>query len=143
MSTMDTSSLWNPPVLNSETASTFQPSSSDKKGPFVVLAKSSNAVIYNNGFVASNVLVSGSTDAFNVSDLLSSTTFTNSDVMLDSVNSLVGFTSPINVEAKTTDSTQLNISAAQQQVMVAIFIYAIPIAILLIGLIVWLRRRHL
>jgi hypothetical protein len=140
VSTMDTSSLWNPAVLNSDT--TFQASSSDKKGPFVVLAKSTNTVTYNNKSVSSNVLVSGSTDTFN-SDLLTESSLTNADILLDSVNNMVGGKSSIPTLSGTIDSTQLNIPAGQQKFIEILFMAIVPLAVLLLGLIVWLRRRHL
>jgi ABC-2 type transport system permease protein len=140
VSSMDTSNLWNPAVLNSDT--TFQASSSDKKGPFVVLAKSSNTGTYKNESVSSNVLVSGSTTTFNESDLLTAT-YTNADILVGSINNMVGFKSPINVVAKATDSTKLNIPAGQQKFIEILFMAIVPLAVLLLGLIVWLRRRHL
>jgi ABC-2 type transport system permease protein len=105
VSTMNTSNLWNPPVVNSDAANSFQPSSSDKKGPFVVLAKSSNTVTYNNKSVSSNVLVSGSTATFN-SDLLTESSLTNADILLDSVNNMVGVKMPFNIPPMTVTSSK-------------------------------------
>lgn len=126
------------------TSSDFTPQGSDKSGPFTVMAKSVKAGVYNNTSVSSTVLVSGTTSTFNVSQLVSTSSFLNSDVLTNAMNKVVGGPKlNININTKTKDDTALNITAAQQNVLEILFIFIIPICVLAIGLIVWLRRRHL
>jgi ABC-type uncharacterized transport system involved in gliding motility auxiliary subunit len=49
----------------------------------------------------------------------------------------------INITNKTKDDTQLNISASTTRTLAVLFIAIIPLAVLISGLVVWLRRRHL
>lgn len=126
------------------TSTNFQAQSSDKSGPFTVMAKSVKATAYNNASVSSTVLVSGSTSSFNESSLVSTSSLLNSDVLTNAMNKVVGGPKlNINLNTKTKDDTALNISAAQQNVLDILFIFVIPICVLAIGFIVWLRRRHL
>jgi ABC-2 type transport system permease protein len=144
LKTQDTSKLWNTSTVNSSTASSFQPSSSDKAGPFTAIAKSVKSGAYNNAEVKSTLVVSGTTSSFNESSLTSSSSLLNSDVLTNMMNKIVGGPKlNINITNKTKDDTQLNISASTTRTLAVLFIAIIPLAVLISGLVVWLRRRHL
>lgn len=115
-------------------------SSSDKKGPFTVMALSTWTS--SDGSSKSNMIVSGSYEMTD-SDLLSATNMNNSKVLLGIVNNLTGKKSSINVAAKTTQASTLSLTTAQRGIIVVIFMILIPLAVLGIGLAQWLRRRHL
>lgn len=141
--TQSTSKLWNPSVVSNETAATFEPSDSDKAGPFVVMAKSTYNGVYDNGSVSSNVMVSGSLSAFNTDTIFQEKSFTNSSILINSINNVIGFKSPIVVEDKLPTGTTLSVTASQSQNIAIMYTVVIPLLIILVGLFVWLRRRHL
>jgi ABC-2 type transport system permease protein len=144
LSTMNTSKLWNTPTVNETTAASFTPSSSDKAGPFTVLAKSVKQLSYNNSAVTSNVLVSGSTEAFDDSTLLTQANMINADIITNAMNKLVGGpTLNMNISSKTTDAATIDLTASQTKFLEVLFMLIIPILVLALGFIIWLRRRHL
>lgn len=143
--TQGTSKLFNPPQgISSST--TFDPSSADRAkdqaGPFTVMAKSAKTVTYKNNTATSTVMVSGSTQMLN-STLLSQPNLTNSDILSKAINGLVGFKAPLTISSKSANTTQLNIPASQQKLIEALFLVIIPLLVLVAGLVVWFRRRHL
>ena len=142
VSTMDTARLWNSSVVSSQTVQTFQPASTDKKGPFVVIAKSVKDGTYNNNTVTSNVVVSGSTE-FLDQTLLQQSNLTNADIVLNTFNNLGGVKSDINIVAKDMTAKTLNITQNQVKFLEILFLAVLPIAVLLFGFVVWFRRRHL
>lgn len=142
VSTGSTSRLGLEGSVTNETAQNFQPSSSDKKGPFVVMAKSVMSGVSNNTSVKSTVVVSGSTSIVD-SSLLSETNLTNADLILDLFNNVSGFKSSINITAKSRTSTSLNMTSGQITTLEILFFLILPLIVLAIGLTVWLRRRHL
>jgi ABC-2 type transport system permease protein len=140
VSSMDTAQLWNPPA--GVASATFKVSSSDPVSAYTLMARSDKNLVTNNVSVDSNIIVSGSTDAFNTS-LLQEPSLNNADIVLDTINKITNFKSPINIEAKTSDSTTLNIPASQQHLIDILFMAIVPLVVLILGLFVWLRRRHL
>jgi ABC-2 type transport system permease protein len=144
LKTQSSSRLWSTATVNSTTASSFQPSNSDKAGPFNAIVKAVKTGAYNNASVTSTMVVSGSTETFNESSLTTSSTLLNSDVLTNMMSKVVGGpTLNINITNKTKDDTTLDISAAKQRVLAVFFIGIIPLGVLIAGLVIWLKRRHL
>lgn len=134
VSTASTARWWNPSSIKD----TFKSSASDKYGPFTVLALGTK----QGDNVSSNVLVSGSTDMAN-STLLQRTDLNNDKVMIDSINYISGIKSTFNITSKDTTAAALNLTTPQTNAFVVIFVVALPLAMLVTGLVIWLRRRHL
>lgn len=128
--------------VTTQAAQNFQPSSSDKKGPFVVMAKSELDGVYNNNSVKSTVVVSGTTSIVDQT-LLSESNLTNADLTLNLFNKLSGFKSSINITAKSRTTQSLNMTTAQITALEIFFFVILPLIVLVVGLTVWLRRRHL
>lgn len=116
------------------------PSSSDKKGPFTVMALS--AWSSSDGSGKSNMVVSGSYEMMN-QDLLSATNKNNAKVLVGIANTLNNKKSTITIASKTNNSSQLTLTTGQRTVIVVLFMFVIPLVILLLGLLQFLRRRHL
>jgi len=96
VSSMSTSKLFDP--AGGITVDTnLTPSGSDKPGPFTLVAKSVRTQAYNNADVKSTIIVSGSTEAFDNGDVLSTAGIENADIILNSVNNVVGFKPPFNI----------------------------------------------
>lgn len=134
VSTSSTSKLWNPTSFKN----TFKASSSDKKGPFTVIALGTKT---GTG-ATSNVMVSGSTDMVN-STYLNRSDLNNNDVMMDTINHIAGIKSPLTITSKYSNTSTLNLTTPQIQIFAAIFVFIIPLGVLIAGLVIWLRRRHL
>lgn len=115
-------------------------SSSDKKGPFTVMALATWSS--SDGASKSNMVVSGSYEITD-SDLLAATNKNNSKVLLGIVNNLNNKKSSISIASKASDSAQLSLTTAQRSIISILFMIVIPLAVLGIGLAQWLRRRHL
>ncbi|MFT8888724.1 MAG: Gldg family protein [Ethanoligenens sp.] len=141
VATESTSKLWNPGTVNSSTASSFQPADSDKAGPFNVFAVATKTATSGSESVKSNVLVLGSTNFFN-SSVIAQSSLTNSTILLNTLSNVIGFNPGITVEAKDLTSQALTITSGQAVAIVVIFAILLPIAVLVTGLVIWLRRRH-
>lgn len=141
VSTESTSKLWNPGTINNQTASSFQPSASDKTGPFNVMAVATKTATVDNASVKSNVLVLGSTNFFS-SSVLAESSLTNSTILLNTLSNVVGYAPGITVEGKDLTSQTLTITSGQAMAIILIFAFIIPIIVLVTGLVIWLRRRH-
>ncbi|MDR2402601.1 MAG: GldG family protein [Spirochaetaceae bacterium] len=89
----------------------------------------------------SNVLVCGSALALN-SSILGSPNIANSAYFLDLTGSLTGRELSIRIVDKTIGFSELGITVGKLIVIAAIFVVLLPLAILITGIVVWLRRRH-
>lgn len=117
--------------------------SSDKKGPFNVMTLSTWSSSDGAGTTyKSNMVVSGSFEILD-QNILNQTNLNNSKVLLGLSNKLMGKQSSISVISKYNATAKLSLTTAQRSVAFVILVVIIPIAILTIGLIQWLRRRHL
>lgn len=141
VSTESTSKLWNPGTISSTTAASFQPSSSDKPGPFTVLGVATKSATSGSETVKSNVLALGSTNFFN-SSVLAESSLTNSTILLNTFSNVIGFNPGITVESKDLTTQSLTITATQAVAIIIVFLFIVPIVVLAIGLFTWLRRRH-
>lgn len=90
----------------------------------------------------STVTVWGSGMSF-YSQWLNSSTFVNSEYFMSLFNTLTDREeSIINIESKSTQSAQLGIMSNQINAIGPVFMYIIPITVAVVGLIIWIRRRH-
>lgn len=119
---------------------TKETSSSDKKGPFTAMTLSTWSASGSDS--KSNMVVSGSFE-FLDSDLLSATNKNNKNILLGIANKLLGKQSSISIASKYDTSTNLSLSMSQRYFALITLVIIVPLAILAIGLIQWLRRRHL
>jgi ABC-2 type transport system permease protein len=137
--TTDTSALWVPKSSSDQ----FKASSSDKKGPFTIMAIGSISNYDSNNIeLKSNVLVSGSVQAINSSSILSNASYNNGTVMIDIVNSLIGVKSSINVLPISLKILGPELTSSQIGMINVILSAVIPLLIIIFGIIIWLRRRH-
>ncbi len=90
----------------------------------------------------STVTVWGSDMSF-YTQFLNSSTFINGEYFVNLFNTLTGREeSDIVIDSKSLQSDQLGIMSDQITVIGTIFAWVIPLAVLLVGIIVWIRRRH-
>ncbi|MDR2745822.1 MAG: GldG family protein [Treponema sp.] len=120
----------------------WNPGARDLKADIPLLALSSSTRNNVEGDVVNaHVLVCGSAAAWNPS-ILGNTNIANSGYFLDLLGRLSGREDQIYIEDKTLGFSNLNITAAQVIILALIFIVLVPLAILVTGIVVWLRRRH-
>ena len=106
------------------------------------LQKSSgNANATGSALLESHVIVSSSAMSCE-SSLLSGSTFVNGKYYISLLNSLLGRESNFSITAKTLDTTTLTMTNFQILSIGAVFAIIIPLALLVVGVVVWLRRRH-
>lgn len=138
--TPETSGLWNP--KNIKTATFSGPSASDTKGPFTAMALATKCRYEGTTKLVSNMLVSGSTKSFD-SQILTYASYNNSKVLLTAVNYVSGLKSNFNIITKDMTAATIAMTTPQKTIFTVIFLAAIPLAVLVIGIVIWLRRRHL
>jgi ABC-type uncharacterized transport system involved in gliding motility auxiliary subunit len=120
----------------------WSPGAQDLKADIPLLAMSSSTRNNVEGdFVKAHVLVCGSVAAWN-SSILGNINIANSGYFLDLLGRLSGREDRLYIEDKTLGFTNLNVTAAQVIILSLIFIVLVPLAILVTGIVVWLRRRH-
>ena len=102
---------------------------------------SGNTNAANGAMLESHVVVSSSAMSCE-SSLLSGSTFVNGKYYIALLNSLMGRESTFSVTAKTLDNTTLTLTNFQTLFIGAVFAIIIPLALLVLGIVVWLRRRH-
>ncbi|MDD3194020.1 MAG: GldG family protein [Oscillospiraceae bacterium] len=100
-----------------------------------------NANATGQALLESHVVVASSAMSCE-STLLSGSTFVNGKYYIALLNSLLGRESNFSITAKTLDTTTLTMTNAQILSLGVIFAIVIPLALLVVGVVVWLRRRH-
>jgi hypothetical protein len=120
----------------------WAPASEDLGGnvPVLLLSRSLRTGLSGRS-ERSNVLVCGSALALN-SSILGSPNIANSAYFLDLTGSLTGRELSIRIEDKTIGFSELGITIGKLIVIAAVFVALLPLAILITGIVVWLRRRH-
>lgn len=102
----------------------------------------------NQGKICANVVVDGcAADFYDGSSLLGNSTFGNKDVTLDLIKNLTGTTDTrvgLTVNQTQTNTMDINASSAVTwSIGMMLFTIVVPVAVLIIGLVIFLRRRHL
>lgn len=90
----------------------------------------------------SYVIVDGSYFSF-TEQAMSGTTYNNSAYYVNLINTQSGHEDQtIAIDSKTTADTSLGIVSAQISFLGALFMFIIPLGILIAGIVIWLRRRN-
>lgn len=102
----------------------------------------------NQGKICANVVVDGcAADFYDGSSLLGNSTFGNKDVTLDLIKNLTGTTDTrVGLTVNQTQTNTMDISASSAvtwSIGMMLFTIMVPVAVLVIGLVIFLRRRHL
>ncbi len=95
----------------------------------------------DNNSVLSNVLVFGSSDMLD-EGLTGTTYYNNGDYFVSIVNNMVGKNSGITIVAKDLSAATFDTTLAKANTAFWVFIIIIPAAVLITGIVIWLRRRH-
>lgn len=126
-------------IVPSNAGEAWSPSSDDKKGPIPAMTISEKT---EEGAVKpSSVVVSGSILGFD-DTFLSRSSLNNSSYFLNVFNKLTNQKLGIQIESKTVNSQELGINSYQATVISIILTLVLPLAIALVGVIVWIKRRN-
>lgn len=109
--------------------------------PIVGMAAAVRYTYVDNEPVETNVVVNGSIYMLNY---LQYPNWSNEDLLLNTMNTITGAEDTINVSTKSLDAEMLQFTQLTAWVVgLGVFTIGIPVLILVIGLVVFLRRRHL
>lgn len=97
----------------------------------------------NTDETESKLVVFGSYMMFN-SKIMSFNSYNNSSYLMNLINTVSGKDdTDITIETKTMESTELGVAdVATRSIIMVIFVIVIPIAVIIIGLVLWIRRRN-
>lgn len=123
------------------TISTYNKEDGDAVGPLTVAALSQNIKVYNNQNVYSNVFVSGSADML-AADYMASAD--NGDFLIKLYDLMMQRESDTVLSAvKYSDSQTLVLTEAQSAMISVVVMGVIPGIVLILGIIIFIRRRYL
>ncbi len=130
-------------VLPMDAPDDFRPEDAEDKGPFSAMIKGSRVKFDNTGEpYISSVTVIPSLNAV-ASQFITSTSFANGEYFLNYTNYITGRQDYITVTPKELGVPSLPLNASQVYTIAAIFVIGVPLVVLILGLVQWLRRRHL
>lgn len=95
----------------------------------------------DNNIVYSNILIVGSSVMLSET-LTSATYYNNGDYFISALNTLTGKTNGINIVAKDLTSDTFDMDQKTYSTCYGVFIFAIPAAVIVVGIGVYLKRRH-
>ena len=90
----------------------------------------------------SHVAVFSSSSFFSTS-LLQSTSFSNGDYLVNLLGQMVDKEEGVEIVPKNIDTSYISFTQGQVYGIAAAFVIVLPLAVLAIGVVVWVRRRHL
>lgn len=96
----------------------------------------------DNNQIETNVIVLGSS-AMAYEMFSGMSTVENEAFLLNMTNGITGNENPVDISNKPLEQTSLEFTTAQQNIFFFVFVAAVPIAILIVCLVVFLRRRRL
>lgn len=95
----------------------------------------------DNNQVLSNLLVIGSSDMVG-EYLTSSTHYNNGDYFISIINKMTGKSTGITIVAKDLSAATFDTDQGKYNASFWVFMVLVPLAVLVTGIVVWLRRRH-
>ncbi len=116
-----------------------QPAIEEKEIPLIAL--SNKYTFIDNEMVLSNLLVLGTDEMLSYS-LTSQTYYNNGDYFISIVNKISGKESGVSIVDKDLAAATFQSSVSLTRTMRIVFMVVIPAAVIIIGVAVWLRRRH-
>ena len=111
-------------------------------GTYGLLALSCYSTYVDNEQKNNYVLVSGSSQ-FASNDNLNSASYANSDILYSAMTAMGKDKVPSGIECKKFEDAKLDITSAQANTRTVIFAVIIPALLMLAGLFVYIRRKHL
>ena len=119
----------------------YKPSTNDVKGPFSAAIRAKKLAYEGSTPHASYVFAFASSLAID-ENVTTSTVFSNGQYISALLNEITGTKSSIAIVPKTIGSGSLNINGAQVITIGITFMIVIPLAVLIAGIVIWLKRRN-
>ncbi len=119
----------------------YTPSTDDVKGPFGALIRSQKMRYDGTTPLTSNLLVFSTSVAVDES-VTASTVMGNAEYVTEMLNTISDKGTSLNIVAKTVGSKEISVTAAQIIVLGIVFIVLLPLAVLSVGIVVWIKRRN-
>lgn len=119
------------PVLDSEA----------EKGAFPTIVMSEKARYVGMDAIFSRVIAMGSTNVM-LEDFLVDANYVNAEFFITTLNYISGKEENILITGKRDTVSAFEITAAQKNTLAIIFTIILPLAVLITGIVIWLRRRH-
>ena len=113
----------------------------DIEGPFLLAAGSTKSYSGVNTLRSTNMLVFGSA-VMATNTTLSITSFGNMDVAANALLYKRTAGDQFVITPKYFDDTSLTVTAGQARMLTILFIVLVPLALLVIGIVVWIRRKN-
>jgi ABC-type uncharacterized transport system involved in gliding motility auxiliary subunit len=123
-----------------ETSPDWTPDTSSGGAPILALSDFYRTNPQNEA-LSGHVLLCGSTRALAPS-MLSNLNLANAEYFLDLLGQLAKRDDQIYVQDKTLGFTELRVTGEQVVIFTLIFVVLLPLAVLIAGIVVWVRRRH-
>ncbi len=138
VTTDDTAFVYTEDMQSEVENGTFDP----ETGSYTTMAVARKYVFNSdNEAVYSSVLAVGSSYMLD-SSITGATYYNNGDYFISALNTLTGKTSGISIVAKDLTSTTFDMDQATYNTCFIVFVILIPLAVLVIGIVVYVRRRH-
>ncbi len=125
-------------VLNIESGS-LEKSEGDIDGPLTVAAISEKADDQKGG----KIFVIGSLQAIEVSGILTDSSYSNGDFIMNAMSYISGKGDALGIRPKKISASSLVMTEKQIKTVSVLVQYIIPIIVILFGLAIWLKRRFL
>ena len=138
-------------LLNTDDTAVLVPSDADENWDML---NDGEMAVYNTAVVSTAAgfigldMVTSSVVAFGSIDFLADTftsmeALNNMEYVLNTVNILTGKNqSGISIVSKTLGTSSLGISAGHAARFGILFQYVLPVAVMIVGIVIWIRRRH-
>lgn len=123
-------------IIPSDSDENWTPSNNDNNGPIPAMVISTT-----NGEKVSNVVVCGSVLGFD-DTFLSRGSLNNSSYFLSLFNKLTDQDPGIQIESKSISNQELGITSYQATIISIVLTLILPLIIITIGIIVWIKRRN-
>jgi ABC-type uncharacterized transport system involved in gliding motility auxiliary subunit len=129
-------------VRPADAAEDWTPESEGTSGPILAMGIGQRLKYDGTTPQISTVLVAGSETLIDPY-LLGSSNIANSEYLLNLFNDLSGREDIVYIQDKTIGNTQLGITSTSQVVAIGVvFVVVLPLAVLISGIVIWMRRRH-
>jgi ABC-type uncharacterized transport system involved in gliding motility auxiliary subunit len=129
-------------VRPADAAEDWSPTAADVSGPILALGMGQRVITNPGEPIYATVLVSGA-ETFIDPYLLGSSNIANSEYVLNLLGELSGRDDVVKIQNKIIGDTQLGLTSITQAIAIGVvFLVVLPLAVLIYGIVIWLRRRH-
>lgn len=123
-----------------ETTTTSFDVANAERSSYSVMAFSQNQVSQDNALLESDVMVIGSMGYFDVY-VAQDTSYNNAEYFISALNTICGKSDNIVIASKNMNLTSMDVTASQMKMVTTVVILVIPAIMVVIGIVIWARRK--